>query len=116
MCISSELYKNSTKMIVIVLLILLAVLDCHRTECRTIESEEDVSIPEAVIQCRNACYERFLLQMENIVELERCQSHNTCAMCYDFCGILYVDDRSIFKSICKDFTCVSVSFVSLFLF
>lgn len=78
---------------------------------RTIELKNyrDVMIPNEIIQCRAACIDKFLLETDNMIMLPNCHDHNNCAMCWDFCQTLFIEERHIFKSICTNHTCVSLN-------
>lgn len=101
----------------LVALIILVLLN-KSASGRTIKSKnyQDAMNPDVIVQCQSECIEKFLFQMDNLVTLENNQNYNNCAMCKDFCQILYAKDRHIFKSICADHTCVSFFFLIKFSF
>lgn len=98
----NEQLKSCTFIVLFLLLI-------KNSDSRTIDksSFKDIMIPDAVLQCRAACLEKFALQMDNAVTPPNCHDINNCAMCWDFCGLLFVEERHIFKSMCTNHTCVS---------
>lgn len=101
----------------LVALIILVLLN-KSASGRNIKSKNyrDAMNPDVIVQCQSECIEKFLFQMDNLVTLENNQNYNNCAMCKDFCQILYAKDRHIFKSICADHTCVSFFFLNKIFF
>lgn len=99
--------KQSEFCILTVALIL--ILSTERVDSRTVEMQNyrDLMIPEAIVQCRASCIERFLFEVENMLTMPSCDGHSNCAMCWDFCQTLFIEERHIFKSICTNHTCVS---------
>lgn len=90
-----------------ILIILIGSDKC--VDGRTIETKtyKDIMITDSVVQCRTACVRHFLLETENQNDLLNCREHNNCAMCWDFCQLLFIEDAKVFKSICSSSFCVS---------
>lgn len=105
--ISLNIRKQSAFCMLTVLFIL--ILSTERVESRNIEMQNyrDVMIPEAIVQCRASCIKRFLFEVENMLTMPSCDDNSNCAMCWDFCQTLFIEERHIFKSICTNHTCVS---------
>lgn len=97
--------------ILAVLMILIASDNC--VNGRTIETKtyKDIMITDSVVQCRTACVQHFLLETENQFDLLNCREHNNCAMCWDFCEFLLVEEPKVFKSICSSQFCVSFNLI-----
>lgn len=108
--------KQSESCIYIVLLML--IIRNNPVDGRTIRmsSYKDIMIPEAIVECRAACMNRFLFEMENALTGPSCHGDNNCAMCWDFCQTLFVEERHIFKSMCTNHTCVSFNSNHLIIF
>lgn len=100
-------HKQFVYGIVTVLIILIVSDNC--VHGRTIETKNyrDAMIADPVVQCRTTCVQHFLLESDNKIELLNCREHNNCAMCWDFCQLLFVEDPKVFKSICTSHLCVS---------
>lgn len=100
---------------ILVVLVILIVSD-NRVDGRTIEMKtyKDIMITDAVVQCRTACVQHFLLETENLIDLLNCREHNNCAMCWDFCQLLFVEEPKVFKSICSSHLCVSFNSIQNF--
>lgn len=90
-------------------MLLILILQNGAIESRMIDvnNYKHTKMPDTIVQCRAECINKFSLQMDNIVTLPNCFENNKCAMCWDFCEILFEKERHIFKSICTNHTCVS---------
>lgn len=91
----------------IFMVLLILIVGINITECRNIQIKTHDNVPKVITQCRAACIERFLFERENFVTQSNCQDHSYCAMCWDFCVILIVEEKKIFHSMCTNYTCVS---------
>lgn len=93
--------------IFVVLMILIVSDNC--VDGRTIDTRnyKDIMIADAVVQCRTNCVQHFLLEEDNKIDELNCREHNNCAMCWDFCDLLFVEEPKVFKSICTSHLCVS---------
>lgn len=100
-------HKQLESSIFVVIMIL--IISNNGIDGRTIEKKtyEEISMPETVIQCRTACVHNFLIETDNPIELLNCREHNNCAMCWDFCQMLFVEEPKVIKSICSSQFCVS---------
>lgn len=100
--------KNQIKSYTLIILLMFIIIN-DAVDCRTIDinSYKDIMMPEAIVECRAACLEKFNNDMNNGVTLPNCQDINDCAMCWDFCEFLFVEERHIFKLMCTNHTCVS---------
>lgn len=93
----------------IVAVLLISIGSDNRVNGRTIETKthKQIMITDSVVQCRTACVQHFLLDTENQIDLLNCREHNNCAMCWDFCQLLFIEEPKVFKSICSSHFCVS---------
>ena len=53
---------------------------------------------------------QFLYEPSNaVVQSEECGDRPNCAMCYDYCSMLYQEPKVVMKMMCSDFICVSLN-------
>lgn len=100
-----------SKEAIVMTLTILCIL-WRQTNGRVIEKEtKALPIPEGVItQCRLSCLNKFSVETDSSNVLpQSCSSINHCMMCWDFCETLYIQKRTIFKSMCTNPTCVSIN-------
>lgn len=66
----------------------------------------------ALQMCRESCLAKFLkIQSTTRGEMgEQCTNYPDCYMCYDYCGMLYKEQRTIVIMMCSDEVCVSFNF------
>lgn len=92
-----------------VFVVLIVLANC--VDGRTVESNnyKNTMVTDAAVQCRTNCVQHFLLESDNKINQLNCREHNNCAMCWDFCQLLFVEEPKVFKSICSSQLCVSLN-------
>lgn len=90
-----------------VFMVLIVLGNC--VDARIVETKyhKDTTNTDAVVQCRTNCVQHFLLDSDNKINQLNCRDHNNCAMCWDFCQLIFVEEPKVFKSICTSHICVS---------